>query len=98
MNIVGPLGTQAREADYNLTVSKFFIPGPQVMNMMGPLSAQQRDSAGAMSMLGSSFALAKHMNDLPTQLATLRAVQAVYTQCVARQDLGLVAYGLALGA
>lgn len=54
----------------------------QVMNVMAPMSIIQKDYPGAFDMLKSSFALAKHMNDLPTQLAALGSVHDLYTQCV----------------
>ena len=56
------------------------------MNVMGPMSSQQRDFSGAHQMLSSAFALSKHMSDLPTQLATLEAVHSLYSQCVAPLD------------
>jgi len=57
----------------------FAVP-EQVLSCLGPLSLKARDHAGAREMLTSSFALAKHLNDLPGQIAALRAVHAL---CVA---------------
>jgi len=54
----------------------------QIMNVMAPMSILQKDYPGAFDMLKSSFALAKHMSDVPTQLIALSSVHDLYTQCV----------------
>ena len=54
------------------------------MNVMAPIATQQKDVPGAHQMLSSAFSLAKHMADLPTQVATLSAIQDVYAGCAAQ--------------